>query len=295
MSFYSSIDRRINADEWFCALPHMAQLVWFRLLTGPHVTPVAGLWPASEPQLAHKFGMSIGAFRTAFSKLAGADDKPTGKVYADWKAGVLWLPKSIHVPSNQPKNENVLRGWAKHIELVPECSLRDAAVTEIINWVTGMSGAGNRFPNGLPNTFPKPRKQLSEPFAKQLAEPLPEQSPRANQEQENEQEQEQSAARNTKPGTFAMHSEWVPTEITRKGLDVALIPRFAQDALIHAHRSHFLAETADFRTDAEWNQSCSRWVHRDWSNPKKRPIKPPEMPPANDETGGYGPRSEWQV
>lgn len=190
MSLYSAIDRRINADKWFRSLSHEAQLVWFRLLTGPHVTPVAGLWPATEEQLARAFGFTIPAFRRVFLELSTTDGRPNRKVLADWDAGVIWLPNALHVPANQPKNENSLRGWVKHLELVPECGLRDEALAAFSAWVDSNP---QRFPAGLPEGFPQP---FGQPLAKRFGQPLTQPSPcvRApaqEQEQEPEQEQEQ--------------------------------------------------------------------------------------------------------
>lgn len=86
-----------------------------------------------------------------------------------------------------------------------------------------------------------------------------------------------------------MHNGWKPSEQIWQSFDVALIPRWASEAMVSAHRSHFVANATDARTEAEWNQSCSKWVHGDWSNPKKRPKKPDPDQSAEP----YGPSSEW--
>jgi hypothetical protein len=303
MSFYSSIDRRINADRWFRSLSHMAQLLWFRLLTGQHVTPVAGLWPATEEGLSRAFLMPRPTFRRHYEELAGKPGNPTGKVHADWEAGVIWFPKAIHVPANQPRNENTLRGWVKHIELVPECDLRDVALTEIAEWVKENTGEKKRFPGGLPPGFPVPKvmrgKPLHEPNAEQLPKLFPEllhelsgeHVPRANQDQEQDQKQEQKPPGH-RPDVFGMHPDWRPTPDVIRSFEVALIPKWAIEALISRHRSAFTAKKSDKRTDEEWNESCSKWVHGDWSNPQKRPKKP-AADEKQDETDGYGPAGDW--
>lgn len=261
MSFYSPIDRRINADRWFRERTHLAQLLWFRLLTGTHVTPVAGLWPVTEAGLARAFGFTTAAFRRIFSELSvGEDGEPNGRVYADWDAGVIWFPRAIHIPANQPKNENTLRGWMKHIELVPECALRDEALTEIRSWVNSLP---NRFPNGLPEGFPKPFKQPLPKLAKQHV-------PRANQDHEQEQEQETVQP----PQRFAMHAGWEPTAQTMAALRVGMIPDWAIPEMVSRFRAHFCGDPKDLRTFEQWNQSCSKWVFGDWNNSKKRPKKP---------------------
>ncbi len=141
-SLYSSIDRRINADAWFRGLSHDAQLLWFRILTGQHVTPVAGLWPARESGLADDFGFTLKQFRDLFSELA-KDSASNGlpRVVADWRAGALWLPNAIRQECNQPSNWKMLLGWLKFLEMVPACEVKDRALNGFAVW---LSEEGNR-------------------------------------------------------------------------------------------------------------------------------------------------------
>jgi hypothetical protein len=136
MSLYSSIDRRINADEWFRELSHMGQLLWLRLLTGAHVTPLPGLWPATEPGLAWNVQFSMDEFRDAFAEItqdAASNGMP--RVVADWNAGVVWLPNSLKHSCNQPKNLAVLIGWHKFVPSVPECDIKRQALKDWGAWV----------------------------------------------------------------------------------------------------------------------------------------------------------------
>lgn len=294
MSFYSSIDRRINADKWFRDLSHMGQLLWFRLLTGPHVTPVAGLWPATEDGLARAFKMSIGLFRKTYRELAGAQDKPTGKVHADWDAGVIWFPKAIHVPANQPKNENVLRGWMKHLELVPECGLRDRGVTEIVEWV---NSSGKRFPYGLPAGFPKP-------LLKQFGEQSGGHSPRAQQEQEQDQEQEQekrTAAASVGsldldreiilPLDFQLHPSAVADLASWSGFSEAVVLEAVQE-----FKAYWTIGGGAGKRRAHWQSRCRDDVKRKKEQGKLAAIaqRLGESGGAQtDETGGYGDAEDW--
>lgn len=176
MSWYSSIDRRINADAWFRGLSEGAQLLWLKLLIGRHVTPVAGLWSATEAGLAESFGMPLERFRERFLELT-REPATNGlpRVVADWSAGVIWLPNSIEQDCNQPKNPNALKGWIEHLEMVPECSLKNQALSAFAQWVKRYP---ERFKQGLPKGFPKPK-------------PLSITNGLANKEQEQEQDQEQ--------------------------------------------------------------------------------------------------------
>ena len=284
MSFYTPIDRRINADRWFKGLPKLAQLLWFRLLTGPHVTQVAGLWPATEDGLAKVFGFKKTEFRKLFTILSTTDGRPNGKVFADWDAGVLWFPNAIHIPSNQPKNENTLRGWIKHLELVPECELRDLALQEIADWVKSMP---KRFPEGLPKGFPEPlRKPVTESFREHV--------PRAKQEQEQEHEQEQEQETLPRPQRFPMSPNWRPSADTIAAFRVGLIPDWAIDELVGRWRAHFVADQSQKRTETEWNQSCSKWVFGDWSDSRKRPKSPGSHSQPKDPMS-YGNPEGWST
>lgn len=260
MSFYSPIDRRINADGWFRGLSHNAQLVWFRLLTGPHVTPVAGLWPATEEQLSRSFGFTVDEFRAIFAELSTTAGRPNGKVLADWDAGVVWFPNALGVPANQPKNENVLRGWTKHLELVPECKLRNRALLEIAKWVLANP---QRFPEGLPKGFPKP-------FGKPFAEP----SPRANQDQDQEQDQEQDQGGRLCPANLTLTEDQIGN--AQMGLGAK---RWQIDAMCAALVGKWCDGETRRASVVHWRRQLWVAFSKDWSDPAKRPAKPAPPPP----------------
>lgn len=154
MSLYSSIDRRINADKWFRALSRDAQLLFFRILSGPHVTQVPGLWAATEDGLAKAFGFSLEGFRESFTELTTEpSSNGLARVIADWDAGVIWLPNSLKQKCNQPSNPNVLKSWGTHLHLVPECELKDRGIIALKTWVESRP---KRFTKGWPEGLPNP-------------------------------------------------------------------------------------------------------------------------------------------
>lgn len=181
MSLYSCIDRRINADAWFRSLSESGQWLWFRLLSGPHVTSVPGLWAATEEGLARAFGVSLEGFRERFSEVSrDRSSKGLPRVIADWEAGVIWVPNALDFPCNQPKNPNTLASWKNHLELMPECELKDQALQHFAEWVNARK---KRFPKGWPHgSVNGSRKGSGNPdrFV-----------PSQEQEQKQEQEQEQ--------------------------------------------------------------------------------------------------------
>jgi hypothetical protein len=187
VSLHSSIDRRINADEWFRNLSEGAQLLWFRLMTGSHVTLVPGLWAATEDGLARAFKMPLERFRERFAELSREPSSSgLSRVLADWDAGVIWFPKSIEFPCNEPKNPNTLAAWKTHLELMPECDLKDQAFRHFEAWVNARK---KRFPKGWPyGSRNRSRNGSGNP---------PPAVP--SQEQEQEQEQESEKARALEP------------------------------------------------------------------------------------------------
>jgi hypothetical protein len=274
-SLYSCVDRRINADAWFRGLSHDAQLIFFRLLSGSHVTPIAGLWPAREEGLAAEFGFTLKQFRELFAELGrepGSNGLP--HAVADWKAGVLWLPNSIHQECNQPNNWKSLIGWLKFLEMVPACETRNRALNGFADWI---ESGDNRKRYGIEKGIPNPELDRLvncwrngmryTPHARDRAESGSE--ARTNQKQE-----QVPASPQASPVRKCMTASWKPTDETMASFDVAMIPRESAEELVARARSHYAGNSQDLRTDVDWNQAISKWVFRDWANPSKRPIRP---------------------
>ena len=77
---------------------------------------------------------------------------------------------------------------------------------------------------------------------------------------------------------FTMHVGWSPTQQTVAGMVIAGVADWAIVELVGRYRVHFVADPGELRSEAEWNQSCAKWVLGDWRDPKKRPIKPQSTP-----------------
>ncbi len=284
MSLYSTIDRRINADSWFRGLSHAAQLLWFRLLTGPHVTQVAGLWPANEDGLARAFGYTLEGFREGFAELSKEPSrKGFPRVMADWSAGVIWVPNALEFPANQPTNENVLKGWIPQLELVPECSLKTQALRHFTQWVKGNR---KRFPKGLPEGFPKG---------------LPEGSWQVSP-QEQEQEQEGGRAGSREDPAPATDSKSDPEEFSppatrphirayeralQGGVEFWHGWTEDQSARLVACGKDPVAVEAKFRAhnksrgvrSSDWEAECEKWVIDDEQRSKAAPTSGSSVQP----------------
>jgi hypothetical protein len=132
---YSKVDRSLNADARFRACSHDAQLVYLRLLTGQHVTVVPGLSAATHEGLASAWGFTPKAFAKAFAELAAH-----GLAAADWKAGVVWVPDAIS--HADPANANMVKGWAQHLKLIPDCELKRDAIRSLGAWLLSEKTSG---------------------------------------------------------------------------------------------------------------------------------------------------------
>lgn len=157
---YSKVFRRMWNDAKFRRLsgPEAnAQTLWLRLLTGPELTNIPGVFVGGEAALAEALGWDLEGFRKAFAEVFRE-----GLVKADWKARLVWVPKAIHY--NRPESPNVIRSWRTQWDELPECALKAEAYRHLKAFVEG----------------------LSEPFGRAFVEALPDPSP--NQEQEQEQE-----------------------------------------------------------------------------------------------------------
>jgi hypothetical protein len=119
-------------DQRFRALskpPPNAQTLWQRLLTGPELGCIPGLFSAREGGLADALGWPVEAFRECWKEIAGQD-----MAEADWKVGIVWLPNALQ--HNGPTSPNQVAAWRKAANELPECPLRRKAMAHIARMLT---------------------------------------------------------------------------------------------------------------------------------------------------------------
>lgn len=167
---FSKVTRRMWNDERFTALSAAkpnAQTLWMRLMTGPELGCIPGVFTAREGGLADALGWSLGAFRKCWREIEAA-----GLAEADWSKGLVFIPKAVH--HNEPEAPNVVLGWRMAWAELPECALK-AKAQAILN--AHMVLMGEPWAKAFAKAIGKPS-----PY------PLPDPSP--NQEQEQDQEQD---------------------------------------------------------------------------------------------------------
>lgn len=146
MSLYSNIHRRMWNDENFRSLSRPqpnGQTLWTRLLCGPELTCIPGLFPAREGGLADALGWDLKAFREVWREVS-----ERGMARADWSAGLVWVPKALK--NNPPQSPNVVIAWAKAFAELPECPLKNEAFAHIKSLCEGI---GKGFREVWPKAF----------------------------------------------------------------------------------------------------------------------------------------------
>lgn len=171
---WSKVYRRVWRDAKFRRLSQDAQLLWFRLMTAPELTPIPGVLPIGRAALAEDLEWSTERLEERFRELSRG-----GFAMVDWGARLVWLPKAIKY--DPPANYNIVRSWEAPWDLVPECPLKDEIWRALMEHMEGRGdGFVNRFRDYCPNHSGNRCR---------------------NQEQEQEQEQEQKQhARTREPG-----------------------------------------------------------------------------------------------
>ena len=159
MARYRKIDTRIWNDEKFNGLSDDGKLVFFLLLTHPHLTSV-GAMRASLPGLAGELHWSMERLKQAF-----AEGLLKQMIRYNEAASFIWLPQFLKY--NQPESPNVVRSWEQALDYLPECTLKNELTSQLKCFVESLSPA---FREALPKAFGKNM---------------------LNQEQEQEQEQKQ--------------------------------------------------------------------------------------------------------
>ena len=238
MARYRKVDPRIWNDKKFRALDDQGKLVFFMLLTHPHMTAI-GAMRASSAGLADELGWTPKAFAEAFAEVLS-----NGMAKYDDKACLVWLPNFIRY--NQPESPNVVKAWDSALDLLPECNLKDEVI----------QGA-KAFAEGMTEGFVR---ALPEAFAKGM--------PYQEQEQEQEIHTPPVPKSKTKPKTEKqpLPDGWYPSESTITDLSNEFALRAEDvDRYVSGFRD---ACAANGYTYKDFNAAFRNCVRQDW--PKLR-------------------------
>ena len=179
---YRTIHLKMWGDEKFRSLSPQrpsAQTLWIYLLTGPQTNRI-GLYQAGEMSMAEALEWDLKDYRKAFQEVF-----QKGLVKWSSKDRLLYIPKFVLY--NPPSSPNVVKGWKREWDLVPNCSLKSDAYDLL---KASMEATGKAFVEAFIKTIEKPS---IEAFGKPLGKGI------RNQEQEQEQEQENIKTPPTSP------------------------------------------------------------------------------------------------
>ncbi len=127
-SWYRPLDAGMWGDEKFRKLSRpepSAQFLWIYLLTGEHTDGLPGLYRLGEAALAESIGWSVQELRPVFAEL-----QSLRMALADFNARVIYLPNSLRYQG--PNNAKHLQGWGKSFRRIPECSLKDTWLQQLM-------------------------------------------------------------------------------------------------------------------------------------------------------------------
>lgn len=120
MSWYRMVDVRIHGDAKFLSLSPdqpSGRALFKHLLICEENGPLPGVVRAGAASLAEALEWSPEGLRERFGELFRE-----GLAEADWRARLVFLPNGIKY--NPPNNPNVVAGWAKHWDALPEGPLK---------------------------------------------------------------------------------------------------------------------------------------------------------------------------
>ena len=148
MARFRKIDSRLWNDAKFRALSDDAKLVFFLLLTHPHLTSL-GAMRGTAAGLAAEISWDVQRFAEGFREVSAK-----GMAEFDSDACLIALPNFIRY--NKPESPNVVKAWAAAFDLLPECELK----TVVIKRARGLAGDMSKefakaFPKGLLEGFDK--------------------------------------------------------------------------------------------------------------------------------------------
>lgn len=138
MAHYRKIEVKIWNDQKFNSLSCNGKLIFFMLLTHPHMTPI-GAMRGTINGLADELKMENKAFREGFGEALAK-----GIVKHDDTCSFLWLPNFLKY--NKPESPNVIKSWLASVDMLPECDMKYASLLAAKGYTEGLTeGYGKAF------------------------------------------------------------------------------------------------------------------------------------------------------
>ena len=132
-SWYRTLDSGIWGDEKFRQLSPTSpsgKYLWVYLLTGEHTDGLPGLYRLGEAALAEAIEWPLEDLKGVLAEI-----ESLGMALVDRNARVIFLPNAIKYQS--PQNPKHLQGLGKAFRRIPECSLKDKWLQQVIDFAAG--------------------------------------------------------------------------------------------------------------------------------------------------------------
>ena len=142
MARYRKVDTRIWNDQKFNTLSTEGKLLFFFLLSHPHMTAIGGM-RSSLLGLASELNWTEEQFRSALQECF-----LKGMIKYDEKSSFIWLPNFLKY--NQPESPNVIKSWEKALDYLPECALKCELIETVKIFSENLS---KTFYDALPDVF----------------------------------------------------------------------------------------------------------------------------------------------
>jgi hypothetical protein len=167
MAKYRPIDLRLWNDRKFLSLTQDGRMLWLFLLTAPCTLPIPGVIVAGEAALAEQLGWTTERLRERLRELFQRE------LAISTEGRVVWLRNALKY--QPPANPNMIKGWAKTWDDVPECALKieiwEALRIACKTWSKlfekgfrepSRNGYPNGSGNGCPNGYTQEQEQEQE-------------------------------------------------------------------------------------------------------------------------------------
>lgn len=169
---YRPVDTRVWDDRKFLSLSNDARLLWMHLLTSPNALPIPGVIVAGPASISERLGWPVEQFGKRFAEVQQSG------LAVSREGTLVWLRNATKY--QPPANPNMVIGWSKCWDDVPEGSLKHDIWQALKIACKGWSRIFEK-------RFPEP---LLKPFANGSVNGFI-QEQEQDQEQKQEQDQEQ--------------------------------------------------------------------------------------------------------
>ena len=125
--------RTIYCTTWdkpaFTQLSTDAQLVWLFIVTGPHTDRIPGLYSLGAGAMADRLADKGEPWEGSRIQAALEEMMSLGLIAVHRRPNVIYMPGLLN--EYRPNNLNILIGWGKALQNIPDCPLKEEWLAEL--------------------------------------------------------------------------------------------------------------------------------------------------------------------